>query len=123
MAPYLLMDQPQTGAFAAFFGSIRLMARNIFPLVKLDLSFWWYHLAQWLIGMLPLCTLLIKEPSLPVELIFLCVPLALSVGLTTLAGNHVEVTYAMAYRAYLEHQNVPRPQPAPEDPKDVPWNY
>lgn len=40
---YILLDQPNTGAFAAVFKSFKYVKRNLLSFLKLDLSFWWYY--------------------------------------------------------------------------------
>lgn len=48
----IIMDTPRCGALFAVRESLRLMRRNCLQLLRLDLSFWWYYLAQVLLSVL-----------------------------------------------------------------------
>ena len=99
MAELRLMDDPQCGAFAALIQSTRMMKGNRLSLFKLDISFWWYYLAQLLI--LALCNLPLLLPlSMDANwsyLLFSTLGAAAEVALYYRVRCYVDVTYAKAY--------------------------
>ena len=46
MAQFVIMDQKNTGAFAAMVLSARMMKKHRWELFRMDLSYWWYYLLQ-----------------------------------------------------------------------------
>ena len=99
MADLRLMDDPKCGAIAALTQSARMMKGNRLSLLKLDLSFFWYYLAQLLI--LVLCNLPLIVP-LPMDanwsyLLFSTLGAAAEVALYYHARCYVDVTYAKTY--------------------------
>lgn len=48
----VLIDNPRFGGFRASLESFRITRRRWTPILKLDLSFWWYHVLTLLVGML-----------------------------------------------------------------------
>lgn len=101
---YLLIDQPQLGAFGALRTSRQKMKGNMMSLFKLDLSFWWYYLLRGLCMALAYVSLL---PSLlglqlslsPTALYFISVLIYLGTdfALNYFLMNRVEITYALFY--------------------------
>lgn len=111
MCRFVLADEPRQGAIVALRTSRNIMRRNRFALFKLDLSFWWFYLAEVLIGIIGYADLLL--PMLGVDLpfsasissfLFYIISLALQTALYAVYLNQVQVTYATAY-------NQLRPQP------------
>ena len=112
MATFALLDNPRQGAFAALRASRTMMKKNRFSLFKLDLGFWWFYLAELVIGLLAYGDTLL--PLLGVSFpwsdtfsyyLFYVVSLGLQVGLYYLFLNRVNTTYATAYEALR-----PKPQ-------------
>ncbi len=104
MASYRLMDHPEEGAFAALQAS-RFMTKNrCMKLLKVDLSFWWFYVLDFLVvgisnGGLILSLLNIKLPFSSSFIYFGCFVLYLLTRLALYAWkqNEVSVTYAHAY--------------------------
>lgn len=106
MANYVIIDKPALGAFAALRESRKMMRGNCLRLLKLDISFWWYHLLllgaslvgdgdQWL-------ALLGVELPFSADVayfLFYALYLALTFGVYYLLRNRVEVAYGLAYDA------------------------
>lgn len=112
MARFVLADEPRKGALAALGASRNMMRRNRRNLFKLDLGFWWYYLAQIVIGLLGYGDVFLSMlgVSLPFSatvssFLFYGLSLAAQVALYALCLNRVSVTYAAAYDAIR-----PRPQ-------------
>lgn len=105
LTDYLLIDQPQLGAFGALRTSRQKMKGNIGSLFKLDLSFWWYYLLRGLIstvllyGNVLLAMFGIQVPLSPTALFFatVIVYLAADFALNYFLMNRVETTYALFY--------------------------
>lgn len=120
-----LMDDPQCGALLAMFQSNRMMKGNCMALFRLDLHFWWYYLAQVLVtalcyGDVLLPLLGIQLPFSPEVsfLLFYVLAQGAQILLYWRCRNLVECTYVGAYDIL---RTAPEPQPQP--PKNVPWNY
>lgn len=125
-ADYILMDAPQAGALRALLGSWRMTRRNCLALLKLDLRFWWFYLAQGLIAVLGYGDVLL--PLVGVELQvnadaamfgFYIAALACEFCLFVWQKNRVYTVYGLAYRQLA----APREEPPQPQPKNVPWNY
>lgn len=106
MATYVLLDDPRGRAFAALKTSVRIMKRNGFRLLKLDLSFWWYYLVLLLADVLAYGDVIL--PMLGVTLpfsdtvayyLFFFVYLVMLFAIYYFLRNGVEVAYAKAYDA------------------------
>ena len=104
-ANFCLMDAPQYGAITALRVSGLLMKKNRISLFKLDLSFWWFYLAQIL-----LMGITNVESILPVLGINMSFDLSASFGfylgamilelaLFYACHNHVQVSYAVFYNS------------------------
>lgn len=125
MAEYCIMDNPQCGALLALLQSNRMMKGNCVALFKLDLSFWWFYLANSLISLLCYGDTLLPQLgiSLPFApevgfLLFYVLALGAQILLYWRCRNQVECTYVCAYDALSAEPVLP-----PEPPKNVPWNY
>lgn len=106
LADYVLIDNPKAGAVFALRTSSKLLRKNCIALFKLDLSFWWYYLAEALL--VALCYgdtwLAMLGISLPISdtaayFLFYVLYLAGQLVFYWFARNQVEGTYAAAYDA------------------------
>ena len=105
-ADYALVDDPSAGAIRALRTSSKLLRRNCFNLFKLDLSFWWYFLAEVLLVVLcygDTCLALLGI-TLPISatagyFLFYVLYLAAQLVFYWFAKNQVEAAYAAAYDA------------------------
>lgn len=103
-ADYLILDDPRLGAIQALKNSFH-MTRGIFwDLVKLDLSFLWYHGLQALATLFSLGGLILAYSgiSLPISqdvasMISYCVYAALVLAMDYTIRPRVETTYALVY--------------------------
>lgn len=100
---YILLDQ-RCGAIRAMLTSFRLMRRNCFRFLKVDLSLWWYHLPVFLLGLLPSCSLLLPYLDItlpwPADLSYYLlygISLLGTSAVYYLARNKVALTYVKAY--------------------------
>lgn len=125
-ASYVLMDVPQMGALRSMLLSWHMTRRNCLALLKLDLRFWWFYLAQLLIAALGYGDLLL--PLLGVELGisadaamfgFYIAALICEFALFVWQKNRVFMVYGLAYRQLT----APREEPPQPQPTNVPWNY
>lgn len=114
MVNYVIIDRPGCGAMFALRESRKMMRRNTFRLMKLDISLWWYYLAAIAVSVvcygdeiLPL--LGVELPFSPAVNYFLFYSLywLLEILLHYFLRNPAEVTYSLAYDALK-----------PEQPKD-----
>lgn len=112
MAVYCLLDDPRGSALSALGASRRMMRRNRWNLLKLDLSFWWYYLLDSLVllvlyseGILGIFGIVLPfDPA--VNSILCYIPYCLLYFVLRYHfQNYVEVTYANAYEALR-----PKPQ-------------
>lgn len=116
LAEFRLMDEPKCGALMAMRDSNQLMRRRCVSLFKLDLSFWWYFLAELLAA--ALCYGDVFLPALGVTLpfgsdtaffLFYVIGMAAQVALLYFRGNYVQTTYGVFYgtvsgpRQEMEH--------------------
>ena len=104
MADYLILDGRTSSALEAMSLSVRMTRRQIWNLLKLDLSFWWFYLGQLLLTLLCyLDSILLMAgialPMSPDAMFLLCYSLYLvgQLGLFVLARAQVQTTYAIAY--------------------------
>ena len=106
LADFRIMDDPKCGAFAALLHSNRLMRYNCVDLFRLDLSFWWYYLGNFIVTLLCYGDTLL--PALGITLpfsdnlaffLFYILGIAAQVALHWYALNHITVTYAKFYDA------------------------
>lgn len=108
LADYLLLDDPRMGGMMALRLSSRLMRKNRFSLLKLDLSFWWFYLAQVLIAALGYADLFLPELGIQLPMsddiaafVFYFVTIPAQLVLFWLCRNRVQVTYALFYEELL----------------------
>lgn len=128
MVPYVIMDGNGAGGLRAMLQSRLMMQRRRWKLFRLDLSFWWFYVPEFLLGMLPMVSLLLEwlEVPLPVSAdgaywILQLASAALQLGLYALAKPKLEMTYALCYQEFLQPEPIPVPKP--QRPENHPWNY
>lgn len=104
LSQYILLDKPDTGAFAAVFKSFRYMKGNIVSFIKLDLSFWWYYTLNILITLIAYLDQLLPAlgVNLPISpeaanLIFYGLYALGLLCLAWFANPYVFTAYAQAY--------------------------
>ena len=127
MADFVLMDQPRTGAMAAIVRSWKLTKRNCLSLLKLDVHFWWFYLAEGLLLLIGYLDLLLPMAgiTLPVDETVLFWGLYMVYTLCRLAlywycYARVQTTYAFVYDTLCQQQPVlPKEQ---KMPKKLPWD-
>lgn len=114
MSTFALFDDPGRGAIAAMRESRGMMRKNRFQLFKIDLSFWWFYLAEGLIAvlaygdvLLPMLGVVFPWSDTVSYFLFYILSLAFQTGLYYLFLNRVNVAYATVYEAL-------RPQPQEE---------
>ncbi len=115
MSRFLLMDHPGMGALAALRLSRAMTRRQRIALFRLDLSFWWFYLADALVTLisfanllLPLAGVTLPDTSGTGAIVFYLLYLVCQLGLYWAFRNPVAVTYAHAYAALL-----PKPEDQP----------
>lgn len=108
MAEYFLLDNPQLGARAALRGSRLLMRGNMWKLVRLDLSFWWFWLLQLAVSaisamavILPMAGIQMPWGSEISEFIAYLLSAVAQLALYYFCKAQLDVTYAHAYLALL----------------------
>ncbi|MBQ8768699.1 MAG: DUF975 family protein [Oscillospiraceae bacterium] len=108
MAEYCLLDDPRMGARAALRGSRQRMQGNLWQLVRLDLSFWWYWLLTALVSALGWADVLLPLAGIELpwraEVSYLAAYLlsaAAQLVLYCFCKAKVDVTYAHAYLTLL----------------------
>lgn len=117
MAQYLIMDERRSvGAFRAILTSIREMRGNVWALVKLDISFWWYYLLRVLFVLVGSLDLILSAMGVTLPMssgaaYFLCyaVAVVLQILLCWKAGAYLQISYALAYDGIVppEQEQVP----------------
>lgn len=114
LVDYLLIEQPQLGAFGALRESKQKMKGHKKELFKVDLSYWWYYLLLGLSTSLVYLDLVlgavgISIPLSPMAQFFAVVILCLGTdfALTYFLRNRVEVTYALFYDSLCPRQPAP----------------
>lgn len=119
MTNFCLADDPRAGALAAMFRSKRMLRRNRFALLKLDLSMWWFYLLQFFIsaicyGDVFLAIAGIRLPLNGTFVYYFFFILSLIVQIVTyyFLMNRVYGAYALAYESLRE---PPKPK-APDFP-------
>jgi uncharacterized membrane protein len=113
MADYILLDNPKMGAMQAVHLSTLLTLRKRMQLFLLDLRFWWFYLGMGLSMALCYAPLVLGwfGTILPLWADYACYGgyLVLQFGLTVLARNKVEVTWAVAYESLTGKLNGETP--------------
>lgn len=103
LANLCLLDAPQYGAMTALRVSGLLMRKNRFTLFKLDLSFWWFYLAQGLLLALCYADVLLPLLGIPASFdtaasfAFYLASMVLQLVLFYFCHNQVQTTYAVFY--------------------------
>jgi len=114
MVDFALADDPRKGALHAMVKSRRMMRRNCFALFRLDLTLWWFYLAQIAVNLICYGDLLL--PALGVTLpwsneisyyLFYGLSLVSQFALYYFGMNRVYSVYAVAYDALME--DMPQP--------------
>ena len=114
LSPYLILDQNMAGFLAIPF-SIAAMRGKKWKMLKLDLSFWWYYLAETLLAIV--CYLDVILPMLGVQLPFnetvaffgaLILYAVLELGFHLWKKPYHDVTYALAYQEILHSLEIPK---------------
>ena len=106
LVEFRIMDDPRCGARMSLRESTRLMRHNCLTLFRLDLSFWWYFLAELLAAALCYGDLILTALGIPLpvgsELAFFAfyvLGMGAQVALICYKGNYVQTTYALFYRS------------------------
>lgn len=125
-AEFALIDEPRQGAIRALVKSWRMTKKNCFGLLKLDLHFWWFYLAQGLILGLEYGDLLLDQFGIHLDidadvLVFALYVVALicEFGLYVWKKNEVFAVYALTYDQLL----MPREETKKTQADHVPWDY
>lgn len=112
MVNFCLLDSDHPRALAAMRDSLMMMRGNRFQLFKLDLSFWWFYLAQVVISvvaygdlLLPLLGVTFPWSNVVSFYLFYVLSLVLQIAVYSLCLNKVQTAYATAYETLR-----PRPQ-------------
>ena len=101
---YLVMDHDCPGVVAAAGVSNRITKGNLWKLLKLNLSFWWYYLLQFAASGIVYGGYLFTD--LPVsqdvaDLLFYLLYIGVTLAISWWAGAYVHVTHACAYNQLL----------------------
>jgi uncharacterized membrane protein len=104
MVEYCLLDASHRRARLVMWESRRMMRRNCLQLFRLDLSFWWFYLAQVLLTVLcygdmilPLLGVTLPFSDDAAYFIFYIAALLAQFALLYYCSNHVQATYATFY--------------------------
>jgi len=104
---YILIDNPRFGGFRACLESLRMTRRRWFPLLKLDLFFWWYYVLSLLVGLLSYMDLLPGllgfarvSVSETMTLVFYGLYLIAQALVYYFFRPRLEVSFALLYDAY-----------------------
>ena len=99
-----LLDAPEQGARAALLTGFRLMRGNCLRLLRMDLHFWWFYLAQGLLValsfgdyLLPALGIALPISEAAVFFLFYGASLLGEFALFVFCRNRVEVSYARFY--------------------------
>lgn len=127
-ADYALMEAPEQGALRAIIKSLALTRKNFLPLLKLDLRFWWFYLAEGLILVLGYGDLLLGFAGVELGIhadaamfVFYIAALICEFGLYVWKKNEVFVTYTLAYGQLAQPRTTPPAPPEPK-PQNMPWD-
>lgn len=113
LAEFRIMDEPECRARAALRDSGRMMRRRRWKLALLDLSFWWYFLAELVAAVLCYGDTILA--AIGVELpfgtdaaffLFYVLGMLAQVLVIYLRGNYVQTTYAMFYQVLRQEQQT-----------------
>ncbi len=125
MAQLALMDHPEQGALYAMRTSRLMMRGNCLPLLRLDLSFWWFYSLDVLLLVLNYGDQLLQTAGIPLPIstpaayfLFSVASGVLQLGLYVWARNRVQLTYAAAYETLRQ---ISPPADVPQSPRRMPW--
>lgn len=123
MTLFALADDPRRGGVIALLQSRRMLRRNCLHLLKLDLSMWWYYLAQLVAGavcygdvLLPLVGITLPFTATFSYYLFFALSLVLQMLLYCFALNRVTAVYAVAYDVLRESAEASVQQMVPHNP-------
>jgi len=130
LALYRILDHDRPRALLALMESRGLLRRARLQLLKLDLRFWWYYLAQLLIPLvcygdvlLPMLGISLPLSEMAGYYLFLILSLVLQFAFLYVSMNRVAVTYAAFYDTLLQEKaHLPAFKKQPPAPASVPWN-
>ena len=104
LAELWLMDHPQGGALAALRHSALAMKGNFKTMLKIDFSFWWFYLLEFLISIIGIGDVVLDMLGISMStdafltyLLFFGLYLFSQLALYGWKKNEVSVTYANAY--------------------------
>lgn len=138
MTRYLILDDVNAKGVGASLAGMKLMKRNKRKLLKLDLSFWWFYIPEFLGFILPVAVLLLSALQVPLSprtqtlcwaIAGGCLLLRLVVHL--IGKPKLAASYALFYERLLKQEEEPivedapkkSPPPKPQKPTRPPWNY
>lgn len=107
LAFYRVMDETRSGPVKAVFESMRLMKGNCIALFKLDLSFWWYYVLQFIVSACLLALLFLPGITGLAYLVGYGVCCLLSLLLEYKFLAYVQVSYALFYDALWQKATAP----------------
>lgn len=117
-ADYLVIDDPRTGPFRAMLTSFRMTRRQLWRLIRLDLSFWWFYGVQLLLVVItyadwifPSLSVSLKLPGDVTALLLYGTYMLGTLALTWGYGPYVQTTYAVLY----DRLKAELPAPATEN--------
>ncbi len=123
MVNYILLQQPQVGGMQAMFFSKVMTFGYRKELFKLDLSFWWYYLANTLAAafavgdlVLLLCGIKLPLPALAVQWIFMLLSALLQFAAFMWGRPKMELAFAQAYRELSAPRETPNANVVDADP-------
>lgn len=124
MTRYIILDNEETGGMKAIAESKAMMKKKKVKMFRLDLSFWWYHLPQFLGLLLPIGAMLIAifhlAPSAQVENI--CwLAAGGSLVLRLVVGLLGKPKVAAVYGLFYQELSSPRPEITVDPPKKPPF--
>ena len=106
MIPYVIIDKPGMGALVVLRESKQMMRKNRLSLLKLDISFWWYHGLIFLAQAVCYGDVILPMLGIPLPgnkdvwyFLFMAVYFALLFAAYYFLRSRVEVSYALAYDA------------------------
>ena len=122
LSDYIIMDKPGTGARAALKISGHLSRKKRLALLRLDLSFWWYYVLEFLTllvcnadGILSYLNVELPIGSAAAYLLTYALGLAAQILLFTFAGSKLHTTWAVAYDTLAAQSAPVQPQ------NNTPW--
>lgn len=112
LADYCVLDSNHSSGLLALLESRRLMRHNCFRLFRLDLSFWWFYLAQLLLPVICYGDVILAALGIPLPFgeeaaffIFYIAALLGQFALLYCCSNRVQTTYAVFYDSLRTPEN------------------